>query len=193
MTTLLATEEEQTAPRHVATQRALARELGFSPTMINRWVNEPGFPVSQAADGGTLFDVEECRQWLSRRRNRRPGPRIEAPENASEGELEDATSLEARHYQAKVEKEEADARLKAMKADALEGRYVDRAVYEKDLIGIAALFRRVLTEQPERVRAEHGDEAHDIMLETVDVVWALIEEAGSEILGELEDVGGEEE
>ena len=177
MSTVLVPEQENAGQAVVSTQRALAQELGFTPQTVGRWVAEPGFPVVRHSDGSQSFNVEQCRKWVEARRARRvkPGPR----DDGVQGDLDD---LAERSIRAKLKKEEAAARLQQQKADILEGRYVERAVYEQDLLNLAAVFRKVLSEQPDRIRADRGDLGHEIATEILDVVWAEVQQARDDAL-----------
>lgn len=179
MTAFVTQKDDRAAESVVTTQRALARALDVSPMSITRWIREPGFPVEKSADGGTLFVVEEVREWLSNRRVRRRGPQPMQLAQTSDDKLvqSEALDLEARHYRAKVAKEEADAILKQRKAEVAEGRYVERSVYEQDLVSLAAVFRKVLHEQIEIERADTSEEAAAIVERVVSRVWDAIDEA----------------
>ena len=209
MPTALAKVPEKASQSVVTTQRALAEQLGFSATQIGRWIREPGFPRVVHSDGSQAFIVADVLRWLAARKKKpssasgrrgRPaggpvlGPRPGSPAAIAAGAEPDGAErvaafaefedLEGRHYRAKVKKEEADAQLKRLKADVLDGRYVETSVYERDMTSLAAVFRKLLSEQPDRVRADYGDEAAELAQVIIDRVWVELDQVRATALQE---------
>ena len=196
-TSLAAKSKKADPPRIVATQTAVAEAFGVTSACLSHWTRKPGFPKIVQPDGTTYFDLDAVERWIRARKGHadprkgkrrpsstkaggaRPGSPMatepsDAPKTGTQLSFDELGDI---GYRAKVDKEVADARLKTIKADALEGLYIEREIYERDVMGIAAVFRRVLTEQPDRVRADHGDEAAALIDEVVARVWSEIKQA----------------
>lgn len=197
-------------PRVVSTQRAVARAIGVSDMTVSQWIRtDPTFPRTITADGRAMYDIPKIVSWMAKRKGKRqrgrpsggpikaPAPGSDAsqfvessPDDRMTRSMVETETLVDRQLRAKTEKEEALAKINAIKAGELEGRFVSREEFEQAVGGIAALFRKLIIEIPDRVRADHGEEIAEIVEGHLDRVWLELDQLRNE---QLEQQAAQEE
>ena len=132
----------------VTSKVKLAKALGVSPAMVDRYV------VSGMPGENGRYDVAECRQWLAMYRATSGRPTKSMGSDEGGGELD----LRERKLRAECDKLEEEARAKRLKTDLLEGELVRRSDVIAEFADFLSEAKPILESLPDDLAKEMPEE-----------------------------------